>query len=203
MYARACLSALAAAGVSDCRIVLNSEEVPILDGSAAPFLDEILRVGVVKLPVEWVPIKVTEPFSLTEGDAKIEVFPSEDPIFEYELSYPAPVGTQTFSLVLELDNYVNQIASARTFGFFNEYDQLVRSGLAKGASFENALVVMDDGSYSSAPRFWDEPVRHKILDMVGDFAILGRPLRAKVVGHKSGHALNLKAVQKIWQDLSA
>ncbi len=193
------LSALAATGISDCRIVLDSEEVPILDGSAAPFVAGILAAERVEYAEPWVPIVIQEPIRVCENGTEIEILPYEGTRFDYHLAYPEPLGIQEFSVELTLDEYQSNIAAARTFGFFSEYDQLVKSGLAQGASFDNALVMMTDGSYSTPPRFPNEPVRHKILDMIGDFAILGRPLHARVIGNKSGHALNLAAVLKIFE----
>lgn len=193
------LSALNAMGISDCRIALDSEEVPILDGSSAPFAKAILDAGVVSFSTALDPLVIQSPLHFSEKDGEINVFPSDQSIFGYELDYPEPIGHQQFEFELSAERFCSQVAPARTFGFFSEYDQLLKSGLAKGASFENALVFMNDGTTSAPPRFDDEPVRHKVLDMIGDFAILGRPILGRIIGKRSGHALNLAVVKVLFE----
>lgn len=188
------LSALAARGVDDARLEMRGGEVPAADGSAAPFAALIKEAGVQAQenapPVA--PLVLERPRLLTgDGGSVIAALPAASLSATVVLDYPNHpfLGTLAASFGAECD-YARDIAPARTFGFVSELRSLRARGLAGGASFENALALLEDG-YANPPRFSNEPARHKLLDLMGDLALLGRPLQASLFAVKPGHALNV------------
>lgn len=190
------MAALYALNISNIEIQIDSEEIPILDGSAAPFIEALLNSGVAPQNTENTPITLTEPLFIKEENAQLAILPSPIPLFTYILEYNEPVGKQIHHYSPLKDNFKEEVAPARTFGFMHEIDALKAQGLALGGSLENALVI-DNTKYINEPRFKDECARHKCLDLIGDFWILNRPLNAHVIGICSGHKHSMMMVQKI------
>jgi UDP-3-O-acyl N-acetylglucosamine deacetylase len=191
------MSALNAYGVSNLLIKCNGE-VPVLDGSSVEFCSLFEEVGFENQIGEWHGILVKEPFQIDAGKASIRLEPCDAFEIDYTLEYPAPVGKQRF--VFRLDDpatYRKEIAPARTFGFARDIGLLQRQGLALGGRFDNFVLFGDDGPINDALRFPDEPVRHKIMDMIGDLYLLGRRLQARVVAHMTGHTQNIAVLKKV------
>jgi len=184
------LSALAGLGVDDARIEIDGVELPAADGSAQPFVELIRSAGIVDHGGEIDPFVVTEMIELSDGrDGLVRLEPASEPSYSVTLEYPKHryIGTQTAGGTLT--SYAAEIAPARTFGFLAEIDYLRSHGLALGASYDNALVLGED-AYANERRFDNEMARHKILDLIGDLALLGRPIVAKITAVKPGHQLN-------------
>jgi UDP-3-O-acyl N-acetylglucosamine deacetylase len=191
------MSALNAYGVSNLLIKCNGE-VPVLDGSSVEFCSLFEEVGFENQSGDWHQIVVKEPFRIDAGKASIRLEPCDAFEIDYTLEYPSPVGKQRF--VFRLDDpatYRKEIAPARTFGFARDIGQLQRQGLALGGRFDNFVLFGEEGPINDALRFPDEPVRHKIMDMIGDLYLLGRRLQARVVAHLTGHTQNIALLKKV------
>ena len=185
------LAALVSLGVDNVIVELNSPEVPIMDGSAAPFIYLIQEAGVKPLASPRRYLKVLRPMSLSRGDKRIAVYPSDHFKVTYSIAYDHPMlRHQSRTIRLTEDSFVEEIAAARTFTFLKEVEMLRQQGLALGGSLENAVVIGDTGVLNNALRFDDEFVRHKILDVIGDMALVGHPLIGHLVAHRGGHALH-------------
>ncbi|PYY10895.1 MAG: UDP-3-O-[3-hydroxymyristoyl] N-acetylglucosamine deacetylase, partial [Acidobacteria bacterium] len=167
------LSALMGAGIDNAIIELDQLELPILDGSAKPFLDAIHRVGIKRQRRQRIYWRIAKPVEIVEGDKFLAAYPANRYSISYTIDFPRPIGLQTFDLDLTGDAYESQIAPARTFGFLRDERALRNMGLIRGASEENAIVLTDSGVKNGPLRFRDEFVRHKILDLIGDLALLG------------------------------
>jgi len=195
------LSALAGLGITDCRIELDGPEVPIMDGSALPFVEAIQSKGTTELHSELSPISITEPLCVKYGPASIMAIPADTFSISYCLDYSdSIIGQQFFSLDVTPDHFAKDIAGARTFGFYSDLKPLLEKGLSQGASLDNVLVV-GENDYMNEPRMKMEEVRHKILDVIGDFSILGAPLKMHLTCVASGHAVNRAMVLKIWEQI--
>ena len=191
------MSALNAYGVSNLLIKCNGE-VPVLDGSSVEFCSLFEEVGFENQAGEWHQIVVKEPLRVDAGKASIRLEPCDGFEIDYTLEYPAPVGRQRF--VFRLDDpaaYRKEIAPARTFGFARDIGMLQKQGLALGGRFDNFVLFGEDGPINDALRFPDEPVRHKILDAIGDLYLLGRRLQARVVATMTGHSQNIAVLKKV------
>jgi UDP-3-O-[3-hydroxymyristoyl] N-acetylglucosamine deacetylase len=185
------LAALVSLGIDNVVVELNSPEVPIMDGSAAPFIYLIQEAGVRQLGSARRYLKVLRPLSLSRHDKSIAVFPSEQFKVTYTIAYDHPLlHHQTRTIQITEQSFVEEIAPARTFTFLNEVEMLRQQGLALGGSLENAVVIGDTGVLNGALRFEDEFVRHKILDVIGDMALVGYPIVGHLVAHRGGHALH-------------
>ena len=185
------LAALVSLGIDNVIVELNSPEVPIMDGSAAPFIYLIQEAGVKPLASPRRYLKVLRPMSLSRGDKRIAVYPSDHFKVTYSIAYDHPMlRHQSRTIRLTEDSFVEEIAAARTFTFLKEVEMLRQQGLALGGSLENAVVIGDTGVLNNALRFDDEFVRHKILDVIGDMALVGHPLIGHLVAHRGGHALH-------------
>jgi len=185
------LAALVSLGIDNVIVELNSPEVPIMDGSAAPFIYLIQEAGVKPLASPRRYLKVLRPMSLSRGDKRIAVYPSDHFKVTYSIAYDHPMlRHQSRTIRLTEDSFVEEIAPARTFTFLKEVEMLRQQGLALGGSLENAVVIGDTGVLNNALRFDDEFVRHKILDVIGDMALVGHPLIGHLVAHRGGHALH-------------
>jgi UDP-3-O-[3-hydroxymyristoyl] N-acetylglucosamine deacetylase len=201
------MAALAGTGITDARIELDGPEVPILDGSAAPFVFLIDCAGTVGLGVAAPVVEVLRSIRVGDRDAFAELHPAALPGFEATLSiaFNAPaIGAQTLAMRMTPASFRAGLANARTFALAEEIAQLRAAGLAQGGSLDNAVVV--DGPMVLNPgglRRADEFVRHKMLDMVGDLALAGAALSARFVGHRSGHALNNRLLRALFADASA
>jgi len=195
------MSALNAYGVSNLLIKCNGE-VPVLDGSSVEFCSLFEEVGFENQIGDWHGILLKEPIRVDAGRASIRLEPCDAFEIDYTLEYPAPVGRQRF--VFRLDDpaaYRKEIAPARTFGFAKDIGQLQRQGLALGGRFDNFVLFGEEGPINDALRFPDEPVRHKIMDMIGDLYLLGRRLQARVVAHMTGHTQNIAILKKVREAL--
>ena len=196
------LSALMGAGIDNAIIELDQLELPILDGSAKPFLDAIHRVGIKRQRRQRVYWRISKPVEIVEGDKFLAVYPANHYSVSYTIDFPRPIGLQTFDLDLTGDAYEAQIAPARTFGFLRDERALRNMGLIRGASEENAIVLTDTGVKNGPLRFPDEFVRHKILDLIGDLALLGHRILGKVVANRAGHAMHTALVSRLLRDHS-
>ncbi|MBD2296004.1 UDP-3-O-acyl-N-acetylglucosamine deacetylase [Anabaena sphaerica FACHB-251] len=197
------LAALAAMGVDNARIEIDGPEVPLLDGSAQAWTDSIAAVGLVSQPAddEQKPIVIQEPICVNQADAFVCALPSSETRFSYGIDFELPaIGNQwhSWSLSRNLENtFVTEVAPARTFGLLHQIEYLQKSGLIKGGSLDNALVCGPDGWLNPPLRFANEPVRHKILDLVGDLSLLGKFPVAHFLAYKASHNLHIQLAQKI------
>jgi UDP-3-O-[3-hydroxymyristoyl] N-acetylglucosamine deacetylase len=185
------MAALASLGIDNAIVDLNSPEVPIMDGSAAPFIYLIQEAGVKALPAARRFMKILRPIALSYGDKRIALYPSDHFKVTYSIAYDHPLLRQQSRTVRVTEPvFIDDIAPARTFTFLKEVEQLRQHGLALGGSLENAVVIGETGVLNSALRFADEFVRHKILDAIGDLALLGHPVIGHLVAHRGGHGLH-------------
>jgi UDP-3-O-[3-hydroxymyristoyl] N-acetylglucosamine deacetylase len=203
------LSAAYGLGIDNLSVSVEREECPILDGSALPWIEAFERAEVVSLKAEQLHINIKDPIILTTqppaspgskpttSGISLEAVPFDGFEVEFMVDFEG-VGEQKFAYNASKMSYKANIAPARTFGYLEEIEALKAQGLGLGASYDNALVLTRDG-YANEPRFPDEPVRHKILDLIGDLALLGKPLKARIVASRSGHKLNAELVRRILQ----
>ncbi|MGA8807431.1 MAG: UDP-3-O-acyl-N-acetylglucosamine deacetylase [Thermoanaerobaculia bacterium] len=192
------LSALMACGITDLDIHINGPEVPIIDGSAVPFMHLIDAAGVRELASDIRVLRITEPIEVVDGNKSIRITPSNRLVIKYKIDFSHPtIGKQALQFDLQHDNFLRKIAPARTFGFKHEVEKLRAAGLARGGSVENCIVLDDSGVMNGPLRFRDEFVRHKILDLVGDLALIGRPMVGEITAYKAGHALHSRFVEQI------
>ena len=198
------LAALVGLGIDNVSVELNQAEVPIMDGSAASFVYLVHEAGIKSLTAPRRFLKVTRPIALSRGDKRIAVYPSDHFKVTYSISFDHPLlRHQSRTQRVTEDSFIEEIAPARTFGFLNEVEQLRKKGLALGGSLDNAIVLGETGVLNNALRFEDEFVRHKILDVIGDLALIGHPIIGHVVAHRGGHALHARFSQKILEDSDA
>lgn len=200
------LAALAAMGVDNARIEIDGPEVPLLDGSATIWCERIAEVGLVSQTANnsTVPLIITEPIWIYEGDAFVCALPAPETRFSYGIDFNlAAIGNQWHSWLLttNLDSssadFASEIAPARTFGLQHQIEYLQKSGLIKGGSLDNALVCGVQGWLNPPLRFANEPVRHKILDLVGDLSLLGTFPDAHFLAYKASHNLHIQLARKI------
>jgi UDP-3-O-[3-hydroxymyristoyl] N-acetylglucosamine deacetylase len=185
------LAALVSLGIDNVVVELDSPEVPIMDGSAAPFIYLVQEAGVKPLSAVRRYIKILRPISLSQGDKRMALFPSDHFKVTYSIAFDHPMlRQQSRTMRINESVFVDEIAPARTFTFLKEVEQLRQNGLALGGSLENAVVIGETGILNSALRFSDEFVRHKILDAIGDLALLGHPVIGHLVAHRGGHGLH-------------
>jgi len=198
------LSALVSLGVDNVLVELNSPEVPIMDGSAAPFIYLIQEAGLKSLGTSRKYLKIVRPIALSRGDKRIALYPSEHFKVTYSISYDHPLlRHQSRTLRITEESFIEEIAPARTFTFLKDVEMLRQNGLALGGSLENAVVLGETGVLNNALRFEDEFVRHKILDAVGDLALVGYPVIGHLVAHRAGHALHTEFAAKILDESHA
>ena len=190
------LSALFACGVSDAAIRLNGPEVPILDGSAKPYVEAIERVGLRDLGVPRPVFTVDAPRVFHDGDREVVLLPSDDFRVRFVADFPAPIGTHYYDAAITPQLYREQIAGARTFALLRDVEAMRARGLARGGSLDNALVYDENGPMQ--PLQWpNEIVRHKVLDLIGDFALLGAWPQCEIVAIKSGHAMHTRVTREL------
>ncbi len=183
------LSALFAMGVTNAEIHVDGPEIPARDGSAAEFVAAIEACGLAAQPQPRRILEIETPLWIRAGDRMIAIFPAEAFRVRFVADFPPPIGTQYFNETIDPARYRTEIAGARTFAYLHEIEALWARGLGRGGSLENALVFAPDGPMQ--PLRWpDEPVRHKVLDLIGDFALLGSWPQCEVVAIKSGHELH-------------
>jgi UDP-3-O-[3-hydroxymyristoyl] N-acetylglucosamine deacetylase len=193
------LSALRGVGIDNSFIELDNIEIPIMDGSSENFIELIEKAGIRQQTASRRYFKVLKKVEFVQNDRKMSVEPSDKFEIECLIDFPHPfINTQTFSFILDNGSFGREIASARTFGFTQEIEMLRKANLAQGGSLDNAIVLTDEGMLNEHPlRFKDEFVRHKILDIIGDFALLGMPMLGKITAEKSGHAIHASMMSKL------
>lgn len=193
------LSALRGSNVDNCFIELDNIEIPIMDGSSENFIELIENAGIVEQNSPRHYLKVLEKVEFIDGDRKMSVEPSDKFEIECVIDFKHPfINKQTFHFEMKNGSFGREIASARTFGFTTEIEMLRKANLALGGSLDNAIVLTPDGMLNENPlRFADEFVRHKILDIIGDVALLGMPLLGKITAEKSGHSVHASLMSKL------
>jgi UDP-3-O-[3-hydroxymyristoyl] N-acetylglucosamine deacetylase len=199
------LAALSAYEVDNVIVQVDAPEPPVGDGSSSVFLKMIERGGIEKQKAQKPILKITEPVSLSEGHIHIVALPADEFKISYTLHYPqiASIGSQYHSLVVNDQNFKNEISECRTFALYRELKMLMDAGLIKGGSLDNAVVVHDDAIFSKEGlKFPNEMVRHKILDMIGDLALVGFCFQAHIISICSGHATNVAFAKKILNHLT-
>jgi len=197
------LSALIGMGIDNVIVELDNLELPILDGSALPYVEAFTRVGIRTQRRRRESIRVLSPVEVREGDKFIGVYPGSGYSIDYTIDFPAPVGHQHSSVDLAADTYGATIAPARTFGYRALEKQMREMGLIRGASPQNIIVLGTKGPENGPLRFSDEYVRHKILDLIGDLALAGHRIEGHVVAERAGHAMHTALVSRLLKDRSA
>jgi UDP-3-O-[3-hydroxymyristoyl] N-acetylglucosamine deacetylase len=194
------LAALAGCEVDNAVIELDGPEVPIMDGSAEPFVFLIDCAGLLEQDAPRRAIKVLRPVSITEGSKTASLLPQDGFSMTVEIDFASrAISRQDIDLVLDAATFKSEIARARTFGFLHEVDRMRAAGLARGGSLENAVVVSGDTVLNEGGlRFADEFVRHKVLDAIGDLALAGAPIIGHFRGVRSGHALNRRVLETLF-----
>ncbi len=194
------MSSLSSLGVDNIDVEIDGNELPGLDGSAIKFVEALEGAGVVEQDQEKYVHVIKEPISVKDGASSITILPADDFRISYTLDYAHPVlGSQFMEISVNPESFKKEIAPARTFCLESEAAELQSQGLGLGANYENTLVVGDSGVIGNKLRFKDEFVRHKILDLIGDLCLASCPIRGHVIALRSGHSLNLKVAQKIFE----
>jgi UDP-3-O-[3-hydroxymyristoyl] N-acetylglucosamine deacetylase len=197
------LSALIGMGVDNVIVELDNLELPILDGSALPYVEAIERVGIREQRRKREALRVLHPVEVREGEKFIGVYPGAGYKIDYTIDFPAPIGQQKTCIDLAAETYGSEIAPARTFGYKADEKKLRDMGLIRGASAENAIILNEHGPVNGPLRFADEYVKHKVLDLIGDLALAGRRLEGHVVAVRAGHAMHTAFVARLLKDRSA
>jgi UDP-3-O-[3-hydroxymyristoyl] N-acetylglucosamine deacetylase len=195
------LSAFIGMGVDNAIVELNNLELPILDGSALPFIELIQRAGLRQQRRKRTYLRILRPYEMREGEKFIGVYPSDSYSVSYAINFPHPlIGSETLRVDLTNGNYVSQIASARTFGFLEQQPVMLNMGLIRGATRESCIVLTAQGLDNPPLRYPNEFVRHKILDLIGDLALLGKRVLGYVKADRAGHAMHTAIVSRILRD---
>src|SRR5579864_4261982 len=195
------LSAFIGLGIDNTIVELDNLELPILDGSAQPFVDMIRKVGIRKQRRPRKYLKMRRELEMREGGKFIAVYPADSYSVSYSINFPHPlIGKETLQVTLSNGSYLRHIAAARTFGSRQDEQTMRNMGLIRGASRENCIVLTRDGVENGPLRFPDEFVRHKVLDLVGDLALLGKQILGNVVADRAGHAMHTALVSRILRD---
>ncbi|MGA2205898.1 MAG: UDP-3-O-acyl-N-acetylglucosamine deacetylase [Terracidiphilus sp.] len=197
------LSALIGMGIDNVIAEIDNLELPILDGSAMPYVEAFLRVGIREQRRRREALRVLHAVEVREGDKFIGVYPGSGYRISYTIDFPAPIGQQKTCVDLAAETYGSEIAPARTFGYKADEQRLRDMGLIRGASAENAIILGKSGPENGPLRFPDEYVRHKVLDLIGDLALAGRRLEGHVVAVRAGHAMHTAFVSRLLKDRSA
>ena len=195
------LSAFIGMGIDNAIVELDNLELPILDGSARPFVEMIRKAGIRRQRRARKYLKMRRELEMREGNKSIAVYPADVYSVSYSINFPHPlIGKETFEVELSNGSYLRHIAGARTFGSRQDEQAMRDMGLIRGASRENCIVLTRDGVENGPLRFADEFVRHKVLDLVGDLALLGKQILGKVVADRAGHAMHTALVSRILRD---
>lgn len=197
------LSALYSFGIDNVSVEIDNLEVPILDGSSAPFIELIRRAGVRQLRRKRRYLRITRPVVVEDGRKRISILPDDRFRLTCDIDFPAPIGKQSIDLEMTPERYAAQIAPARTFAHEVDLDQMREMGLIRGASLDCAVCFTETGVLNpEGLRFADESCRHKALDLIGDLALIGRPLLGHVIAERAGHKIHTALVAKIMADSS-
>jgi len=195
------LSAFIGMGVDNAIVELDNLEVPILDGSALPFVDMITQAGLRQQRRKRAYLKILRPCELRDGDKFIGIYPAERYAVSYVIDFPHPlIGREQFQVELSNGSYVKHIAAARTFGFLEQQRAMLNMGLIRGASRDNCVVLTREGIDNPPLRYADEFVRHKVLDLIGDLALFGKRILGYVKADRAGHALHTAVVSRILRE---
>lgn len=190
------LSAIFGMGIANAEIVVDGSEIPVVDGSAQAFAEAFSRVGLVEQAASRATFELETPFEIRERDRALLLLPGPALRVRFVADFPSPIGAQYLDVTIDPQRYRSEIAPARTFGYLAEVEALRARGLARGGSIDNALVFAPDGPMQTL-RWPDEVVRHKVLDLLGDLALLGMWPLCDVVAIKSGHELHARAMQEL------
>src|SRR6202140_3524999 len=198
------LAAIYSCGIDNIFIEIDSIEVPILDGSAEPFMQMLGEVGTRRLRRKRRFLQVLKPLEVVEGDRRIGIYPADEFRVRCYVDFPHPlVGQQEVEMLVSPETFRHLLARARTFCFERDIEPLRSMGLIRGGSLDNAIVLTDDGVMNGPLRFPDEFGRHKALDLIGDLALVGLPLLGRVEAHKAGHSLHTQLVSRLLADSSS
>jgi UDP-3-O-[3-hydroxymyristoyl] N-acetylglucosamine deacetylase len=198
------LSAAAGLGLDNLLVEVNGPEVPILDGSAAPWLSAFRQAGLQRQAAYAEPFVPSRTISVSRDGKRLEMRPARELRITYTIDFPhRAVGRQSITVVVTPETYARHVAPARTFGFLAEYEQLKAHGLARGASLANCIVIGEEGVENGTLRFPDELVRHKVLDLIGDLALVGRPVLGHVIAHRAGHAMHAALARALRNEVLA
>jgi UDP-3-O-[3-hydroxymyristoyl] N-acetylglucosamine deacetylase len=195
------LAALYASGIDNVYIEMDNLEVPILDGSAEPFMCLLKQAGIQRLRKRRRYLKVLKPLEIVEGDRRVGILPADEFRITCLIDFTHPmIGRQELDMAVNAETFRALLASARTFGFTDDVTRLRAMGLIRGGSLENAIVLTPDGAMNGTLRYADEFCRHKALDLIGDLALLGKPLLGHVIAHRAGHALHTALVLRLMKE---
>lgn len=209
--------------IDNCRVEVEAQEIPLMDGSALPYVELVREAGIVEQKAEREYVTITEPLMYVNGDVALGIFPLDHFRLTLEVDYNYPALGAQYTTLFSLDDFEKDFAPSRTFCFLSEIEKLREQGLIKGGSLDGALVVQDvelttehidyirrlfkdEGPIepgkngflnNKEPRYHNEPCRHKALDLIGDFYLLGKPLKAHIIGARTGHAANIAGAKKI------
>jgi UDP-3-O-[3-hydroxymyristoyl] N-acetylglucosamine deacetylase len=197
------LAAIYACGIDNIYIEIDALELPILDGSAQPYIEMLDRAGLRRQKRRRTYLKAVKSMEVSDGDRRIGIYPNSEFRVTCFVDYSHPkVGRQEVELAVNSATFRRELAVARTFGFLSDFDGLRAMGLIRGGTLENAIVLTADDVMNGPVRFPDEFVRHKALDLIGDLALIGKPLQAHVVAHKAGHSLHTQFVTRLLAESS-
>ena len=197
------LSALTGLSIDNVIVELDNLELPILDGSALPYVEAIERTGLKRQRRRREYLQVLKPIEIRDGDKFLAVYPGDSYSISYAIDFPAPIGKQRLTIDLASGSYGRLIAPARTFGFREDEQKLRDMGLIRGVSDTSAIIVAEGRVANGPLRFPDEFVRHKVLDLIGDLALAGRQILGRVVAERAGHAMHTALVSRLLRDRSA
>lgn len=199
-----CLSACAGLGIDNLEIELTGDELPSMDGSSLPFVEQLQAAGIVEQPAERRCYRIEEVVRVVDGDSELVALPPLDPrapglevVYDLDYGPDGPIGRQVCTAAIDPESFPRRIAPARTFVLKREADELLASGYGQHLSYQDVLVFGEDGPIENSLRFADECCRHKILDLVGDLALFGRPILGRIHARKSGHGLNHALVRAL------
>lgn len=193
------LAALTGLDIDNVYVEVDAAEAPVMDGSAGHFVRLIRSAGIAPQSQRQPYLKITRPLEVVDGNRRVRIEPSSTAKITYSIQYNHPlIQTQTYAYEHSVHAFEREIADARTFGFMQEVEALWARGLGKGGSLDNTIILSQDGILNeSGLRFTNEFVRHKILDLIGDFSLLGVPFIGHVIAERSGHAIHTRLVQQI------
>ena len=195
------LSAFIGTGIDNAIVELDNLELPILDGSARLFVELIYQAGIRKQRRPRSYLRIRRALEMRDGNKFIAVYPADTYAVSYAINFPHPlIGKETFSMEIANGNYLREIAAARTFGSREDEQTMRNMGLIRGASRDNCVVLTRDGLENPPLRFDDEFVRHKVLDLIGDLALLGKQILGNVVADRAGHAMHTALVSRLLRD---
>jgi UDP-3-O-acyl N-acetylglucosamine deacetylase len=198
------MAAVSSLGITNLLIAIDGDEMPIADGSSLPFLEAFQKAGLTEQDGEEVPfVRLRKPMAFEDGDVWVRGEPADHFEAHITISFPHPViGTQSASIRVSPETFTEEVGPARTFCFLHEVKALKQMGLIKGGSMDNAIVIGEDGILNDGLRFENEFARHKLLDLIGDLALIGHPIKGRIEAHKSGHGSHVAFARMIRQAIA-